>query len=179
MKLESEYFDGVVWVPKIINQPKPAYRSTLGIKKKTEPEVLTNIKGNTAYFINTGTNQTKQVFVPPEKISKLRKDVAIWLLIHSKVRTGKAVLIKKTEYTKLSRDPLAPFDFQHISKREGIVTKVIASNRVVIDNKYAVTVPGIQPASKRDNPAQWEKQRQFTQSLVLNKKVYLLSLIHI
>ncbi len=148
--------------------PTPSFESPWQPKK---------IAGNTAYYYNTDTGETKSEFVPNNKISERKKEFADWFKINSKFRkrtaTGQYVLIPKKNYEKLSRDPLAPFDYSHISKRQGIVTQVLSANRLVIDGNYIVQVPGIVIPAKRADPETWMKAKNFTESLVLGKQVYL------
>ncbi len=131
-----------------------------------------SIVGNTAYYYNPETSITRSEFVPNNKLSERKKEFADWFKTHRKFRVG-AVLIPRGEYIKMSRDPLAPFDFASISKREGIVTDVIAANRVIIDGKYSVTIQGIDIPSQRNNPIEWNKAKQFTKSLIFGKKVFI------
>jgi hypothetical protein len=148
--------------------PSPSFES---------PWVPKKIAGNTAYYYNTDTGETKSEFVPNNKISERKKEFADWFKINSKFRkrtaSGKFVMIPKKNYEKLSRDPLAAFDYQHISKREGVVTQVLSANRLVIDGNYIVQVPGIVIPAKRTHPEAWLKAKAFTESLVQGKRVYL------
>jgi hypothetical protein len=171
MRIQSEFFDGVIWIPKILRRPLYIkQKSTSGTKANLV--IHTNIVGNIAYFYNKETGESKSVYIPNSKISKLRKEVADWLKIHGKFRPGKTgVLIPRGEYTKLSRDPLAPFDYSGMSKRTGIVTKVLSANRIVIDRNYILSISGIEPPSKEKEPVRWEQARRFTQGLLRGQKV--------
>lgn len=146
-------------------------------KSFTPPEEPKKVVGNTAYYYNTRTGITRSEFVPNNELSARKKEFADWFKINSKFRkktsSGQVILIRKRDYTKLSRDPLAPFDYAHISKREGVVTEVLSANRLVIDGNFVVTVPGIQIPSKRNDPGEWLKAKHFTESLVQGKRVYL------
>jgi hypothetical protein len=146
-------------------------------KSFEEPWEPKKIVGNTAYYYNSKTGLTRSEFVPANELSERKKEFADWFKVTSKFRkrtpSGQIILVRKKDYTKLSRDPLAPFDYSYLSKREGVVTQVLSANRLVINGDYVVTVPGIQIPSKRNDPEEWLKAKKFTESLVQGKRVYL------
>ena len=136
------------------------------------------IVGNLAYYINPDTGQTKTEYISNDQLSKKKKEFADWFKVHGKFRSPsksgkKAILIRKKEYATLSRDPLAPFDFANISSRTGRVTKVLSANRLVIDDSYVVSVPGIKIPAKQDNYLEWDNARRFTESLIGGQQVYI------
>lgn len=137
------------------------------------------IVGNTAYYYNPETGETKSAFIPNNELYKRRKEFAEWKRVYSKYQYSmpwdgkqKRFYAVKKDYQNLKRDPYAPYDFNQITRREGTVTRVLAGDRIVVDGTV-IKVRGIDIPSPKTHYSDWLKAKQFTEDLVLNKNVSL------
>lgn len=146
------------------------------------------ISGNTAYYFNPSTGETKSVYIPSAELSQRKKEFQQW---RNRQAIEKGIIPKAqvvawtpqagvTKYydiprgniSTLQRDPMAPYDYQKTTKRIGTVEKVISGDRVVVDG-VVVKIKYMDAPTFHENREEWYRQKTILEKRILGKKVWL------